>query len=95
MDAAGPVPSANHYVYAGDDPVNNVDPTGKAISPEVHCFLYITGTALIVLAGAGGTLVGIFLAPTGYGLLLLAIGLVALVGGLLLLIDAVGSCTSR
>jgi len=37
----GDLNSANRYVYAGDDPVNAVDPSGASLSPA--------GTAAVIL----------------------------------------------
>jgi hypothetical protein len=79
-------------VYAGDDPVNLVDPSGKSESPAIHCILYIGGTALIVLGGAALTLIGIATAPSGWGFAIVVVGSIIFLGGVLLLMDAFMSC---
>ena len=88
----GDLNSANRYVYAGDDPVNLVDPSGKSESPATHRILFIGGTALIVLGGAALTLIGIATAPSGWGFAVLVAGIIIFLGGILLLMDAVMSC---
>jgi len=49
-----PVPSANPYVYADDDPVNGVDPSGR-ITCGAARFLFYAGAAFL----AGGTIAGV------------------------------------
>jgi hypothetical protein len=88
----GDLNSANRYTYANDDPANVVDPSGKSESPAAHCFLYIAGSALVVLGGAALTIIGVATAPTGWGFALLVAGLIVFVGGVLLLMDAILSC---
>jgi hypothetical protein len=69
-----------------------VDPSGKSESPATHCFLYIGGTALVTFAGLAAVIVGLIFAPAGFGFALLVIGLIAFVGGVMLLTDAILSC---
>lgn len=48
------MPSANPYVYADDDPVNGVDPSGR-ITCGAARFLFYAGAAFL----AGGTIAGV------------------------------------
>ena len=45
---------ANPYVYAGNDPVNKVDPSGKALLPS--CLYNFVGSILVALAAVGTAL---------------------------------------
>ena len=56
-----PVPSANPYVYANDDPVNLVDPSGRSTGPSQSCivsflFNFIVGIATSIGAVASAAL---------------------------------------
>jgi RHS repeat-associated protein len=82
LDPVDPVGAG--YVYAGDNPVNAVDPSGKSESPAAHCILYIAGTALVTLGGLALAIIGVATAPTGWGFAILVAGLIIFVGGVLL-----------
>ncbi len=70
----GDLNSANRYVYAGDDPVNAVDPSGAFCIPHA---LLAAGLALGFLS-----LLAFALIPFGGPLILLTIiGIVAFAGG--------------
>jgi RHS repeat-associated protein len=55
----GDLNSANRYVYAGDDPVNAVDPSGKFCIPNVVGAIALAFVVLAVIAGT----IAVFLSP--------------------------------
>ncbi|GCE07762.1 hypothetical protein [Dictyobacter aurantiacus] len=63
---------ANPYVYADDDPVNKVDPSGK---DAIQCYLEL---ASVYLTGILGIVAGIVTVPEGVGVFLV-VGSYALV----------------
>jgi hypothetical protein len=76
--------SANRYTYAGDDPVNAVDPSGR------DCFYFTNGEIDLfawVLIGGGAlyTILGIIVSETGIGAVLLIAGVLLGIGGYYLL----------
>ncbi len=74
----------NPYVYADDDPVNMVDPTGK---DAVDCYLSIAMTATMAIGGEAGMLLA--LAATGLGAILaFIVGLMVYVGAIIYAIQS-------
>ena len=82
------MPSANAYVYAGDDPVNAVDPSGRDATSEAVCILNIV---LAALGGIGG-IVGVITSALGLGIAVdagaIAVAALGLAGSLIVLLTA-------
>ncbi len=80
----GDLNSANRYVYAGDDPVNATDPSGK---DPTGCDFFVPGAIIgyIVAGIAGVGPLSAFLEALATGAALTGLGLPALLalGGLL------------
>jgi len=79
----GDLNSANRYTYAGDDPVNMVDPSGKS---ALNCFLagvYTVGTLLLFIGGIIGIILAFNLTPfpwdllAGFGAIFIFVGTMA------------------
>ncbi|WP_149404568.1 RHS repeat-associated core domain-containing protein, partial [Dictyobacter arantiisoli] len=68
---------ANPYVYADNNPVNEVDPSGR---DGINCLLNLTG---ITLAGVGGILGGIIATPIVIGIGIIVVSYAAMVAFLI------------
>ena len=62
----GDLQAANRYVYAGDDPVNAVDPSGK---DAINCGLLIAGEAFVLAALVFGIALSVTTLPEAVVLL--------------------------
>jgi len=73
-------------VYANDDPVNEVDPSGRDATSQANCVFSIIGTAVAGAIGIGSTLGGAFglIGATGFAAVsasaALAVGILSLIG---------------
>ncbi len=78
----------NPYVYANDDPVNEVDPSGRDATSQANCVFSIIGTTVAGAIGIGSTLGGAFglVGATGFvaasASAALAVGVLSLIAAL-------------
>jgi RHS repeat-associated protein len=67
---------ANPYVFADDDPINRVDPSGAVSGPCIATLIIGVGGLIVAGLGLAAAILGLFTAETGIGVAIAIIGAV-------------------